>query len=48
MDELTSKSLNERLNQMGPIRIKEVDKAQSEIIAVTNKLVSNNIIKLNQ
>ncbi len=48
MDELTSKSLNERLNQMGPIKIKEVDKAQSEIIAVTNKLVSNNIIKLNQ
>lgn len=48
MDELTSKSFKERLNQMGPIKIKEVDKAQSEIIAVANKLVKNNIIQLNK
>ncbi len=47
MDDLSAKSLNERLKKIGPIKIKEVDAAQCEIVSIAKKLENKNIIELN-
>ena len=48
LDKISLKSLKEKLEKLGPIKLKEVDEAQTEIIMVIGQLKKNNIIKLKE
>ena len=48
LDKISLKSLKEKLEKLGPIKLKEVDEAQTEIIMVIEQLKKNNIIKLKE
>ena len=48
IDNSILKSLKERIDQIGPIKIREVDNAQAEIALLAHKLEEKNIINLNK